>query len=100
MPDEATISKLTDAAMERNKRSIEILTTFFQEASVLVFVFGILDTYSSGKLTVAVGEVVGFLGFALLIAAFVVKSVFYRMTRRSVSKWLSLQEQSTIGGTK
>lgn len=100
MPDEATIKELTTAAMARNSRTIDILTTFFQEASVLVFVFGILDTYANNRLTIRVGEVVGGLGFALLIITFNVKPVFHKLTKRAVVRWLTLQEQSSVGGAK
>jgi hypothetical protein len=100
MPEEVTISILTKTAMERSRRSIDILTTFFLEASVVVFVFGILDTYSSGKLTLRVGIVVGTLGVALLCAAFLVQGVFHRMTRRRVVRFLILQEESMRGGTR
>ena len=63
MPDEATISMLTDSAMFRSERTIGILTPVsLQEASVLVFVFGILDTYAGNRLTATVGEIVSALG--------------------------------------
>lgn len=100
MPEDATVNVLTDAAMARNERVISILTTFFQEASVLVFVFGILDTYANDKLNSEVGIVVASLGTALLIGAFAVKSVFYRLSKRSVRSWLTLHEQAAAGGKK
>ena len=86
--------------MVRNERSITIFTTFFQEASVLVFVFGILDTYANNRLTTIVGEVVAVLGSALLIAAFSVKLVFHRLSRRAVKQWLTLQEEAAARGAK
>ena len=94
MPEEKTIEELTAAALERSSRVIEIWTTFLQEASVLVFVFGILDMYAGGKLTVRVATVVAVLGLSLLGAAFSVKSVFYRLLRRGVVHLLTLQEAS------
>ena len=100
MPDEATISVLTQSAMERSERNITIWTTFLQEASVLVLVFGILDTYAANRLTVTVGFVVGILGLALLGAAFAVRQVFRWFIRRSVVSWLTLQEQSGAGGMR
>jgi hypothetical protein len=100
MPDDATISLWTKAAMERNERFVGILTTFFHEASVLIFVFGILDTYSTGKLTWHVGAVVGGLGFAFLLAAFSVRNVVHRFIRFRVRRWLILQEEmAEKGGT-
>ena len=97
MPDDKTIAALTVVALERNRRLIDILTTFFQEASVLVFVFGILDLYASNKLTVRIGVIVGALGFVLLLAAFAMKSLFYRALRRNVVHWLTLLETSAEG---
>ena len=100
MPEDATVDALTEAAMERNDRIIVIFTTFFQEASVLVYVFGILDTYANNKLTSEVGWVVAALGTALLVAAFAVKPVFLLLSRRAVKNWLMLQEQAAMGGKK
>lgn len=93
MPDDVIVSELTQTAMERNDRNIGILTSFFQEASVLVFVFGILDTYASNKLTLGVGLVVAALGFILLIAAFTVKFIYRQVLQSAVKHWLSSQEQ-------
>lgn len=84
--------------MGRNERFVGILTTFFQEASVLIFVFGILDTYSTGKLTLHVGEAVGTLGFAFLLAAFSVRNMFYQYTRFRIKRWLSLSEEMSEKG--
>lgn len=100
MPDDVTVSELTQTAMERSDRNIGILTSFFQEASVLVFVFGILDTYASNKLTLGVGIVVAVLGFILLIAAFTVKFIYRQVLRSAVKHWLSSQEQSATGDAK
>ncbi len=99
MPDDKTIAELTSLALERNERVIGIWTTFLQEASVLVLVFGVLDTYASNKLTMRVGFIVAGLGLALLGAAFSVKSVFFRILRRGVINFLTLQETS-VGGPK
>jgi uncharacterized membrane protein len=99
MPDEHSISTLTKSLLKQSERNIEIWTTFFLEASVLVLVFGILDMYVNDKLTARVGEVVGALGVALLVAAFSVRWAFYRLSRRRVTKYLKLHEQMT-GGTK
>lgn len=86
--------------MERNDRISGILTSFFQEASVLVYVFGILDTYANNKLTRDVGTVVAALGTALLIAAFGVKPAFRFFSARDVRRLLILQEQAALGGKK
>jgi hypothetical protein len=97
MPDDKTINDLTVLALKRSERLISILTTFLQEASVLVLVFGILDMYVGNKLTVRAGLIVGTLGFALLVAAFAVNSIFYRVLRLWVAHLLSLQEASMKG---
>jgi hypothetical protein len=97
MPDDKTVNALTGVALKRYKRLISIWTTFLQEASVLVLVFGILDMYVGNKLTVRAGLIIGTLGFALLVAAFSVKSIFYRVLRLWVVHLLSLQEASMKG---
>jgi hypothetical protein len=94
MPDETTIKKLAEHALDRNKRSIDLLTTFFQESAAMVLVFGILDTYASGKLTSTVIKVVATLGFSLLVAAFACKWVFYRFIRVVIRYTLTIQEHS------
>ena len=98
MPEEQTIKALAEHALERNKRSIDLLTTFFQESAAMVLVFGILDTYASGKLTPTVIKVVATLGFSLLVAAFAVKWVYYRLIR--VVIWYTLTIQEHAGGGK
>jgi hypothetical protein len=100
MPDEKTIADLTAEALRRNEWFIQILTTFLQEASVLVLVFGILDTYASNKLTVRVGVIVAGLGLTLLVAAFAVRSIFYRFLRRGIRNVLTMQESSAMGGSE
>jgi len=99
MPEEQTIRALADHALKRNKRSIDLLTTFFQESAAMVLVFGILDTYASGKLTPTVIEVVATLGFALLVAAFAVQWVYYRLIRIVIWYTLTIQEHAE-GGKK
>jgi hypothetical protein len=69
MPDERIIHQLAEHALERNRRTIDLATTFFQEASVLVLVFGILDTYSTGKLSRSVIGIVLAVGLTLLAIA-------------------------------
>lgn len=98
MPEEQTIKALAEHALERNKRSIDLLTTFFQESAAMVLVFGILDTYSTDKLTPTVVKVVATLGFSLLVAAFAVKWVFYRLIRVVIRYTLLIQEHA--GGNK
>jgi Zn-dependent membrane protease YugP len=58
MPDQRTIEAATEYSVFRFKRAIEMITAFLSEASVLVLVFGLLDMYSTNKLTWNVGEVV------------------------------------------
>jgi hypothetical protein len=43
MPDDQTIEQLAKHALDRNKRSIDLLTTFLMESAAMVLVFGILD---------------------------------------------------------
>jgi hypothetical protein len=99
MPDEKTIRELAEHALDRNKRSIDLLTTFFQESAAMVLVFGILDTYASSKLTPTVIKVVATLGFSLLVAAFAVKWVYYRLIRLVIRYTLTIQEHAE-GGKK
>jgi hypothetical protein len=99
MPEEQTIKALAEHALDRNKRSIDLLTTFFQESAAMVLVFGILDTYASGKLTPTVIRVVATLGFSLLVAAFAVKWVYYRLIRVVIRYTLTIQEHAE-GGKK
>jgi hypothetical protein len=99
MPEEQTIKALAEHALQRNKRSIDLLTTFFQESAAMVLVFGILDTYASGKLTPTVIKVVATLGFSLLVAAFAVKWVYYRLIRLVIRYTLTIQEHAE-GGKK
>jgi hypothetical protein len=99
MPEEQTIKALAEHALKRNKRSIDLLTTFFQESAAMVLVFGILDTYASGKLTPTVIKVVATLGFSLLVAAFAVQWVYYRIIRLVIHYTLTIQEHAE-GGTK
>jgi hypothetical protein len=94
MPEEQTITALAEYSLERNKRSIDLLTTFFQESAAMVMVFGILDTYASGKLTLTVIEVVATLGFFLLVAAFAVKWLYYRVIRVVIRYTLTVQEHA------
>jgi hypothetical protein len=98
MPEEQTIKTLAGHALERNKRSIELLTTFFQESAAMVLVFGILDTYASGKLTPTVIKVVATLGFSLLVAAFAVRWVYYRLIRVVIRYTLTIQEHAEGSG--
>lgn len=97
MPDNATVAAAIKAAEKRNERLVGILTSFFQEASVLVFVFGILDTYAANRLSRGVAVVVGILGFAFLIAAVAVKRVFDRLATRRIRHVMALVEQSGAG---
>jgi hypothetical protein len=97
MPDEKTIRELAEHALVRNKRSIDLLTTFFQESAAMVLVFGILDTYASDRLTPTVIKVVAALGFSLLVAAFAVQWVFYRLIRLVI--WYTLTIQEHVGGS-
>ena len=65
----------------------------------MVLVFGILDTYASGKLTPTVIKVVATLGFSLLVAAFAVQWVYYKIIRLVIRYTLTIQEHAQ-GGTK
>lgn len=97
MPDEKTIRELAQHALERNKRSIDLLTTFFMESAAMVLVFGVLDTYSSGKLTSTVIKVVATVGFSLLVAAFAVQWVYYRLIKVVIRYSLTIQEHAKGG---
>lgn len=92
MDREETLNRLTDRAVKRHERSIELLTTFLQEASCLVLVFGILDTFASNKLTWRVGGVVTTLGTVLFLAAFSVRYVCFRIVRMLIEWSLTIQE--------
>jgi integral membrane sensor domain MASE1 len=92
MPNEQTVQALADHAINRYTRSIDLFTTFLQEASVLVLVFGILDTYSQDKLTWTVGKVVAVLGVALLVAAFTFRWMCCRIVRVVIRYAMTIQE--------
>jgi|HubBroStandDraft_2_1064218.scaffolds.fasta_scaffold74461_2 uncharacterized membrane protein len=93
MPDERIIHQLAEHALERNGRTLELATSFLQEASVLVLVFGILDTYASGKLTRSVISIVLVVGLSLLAAAFSLRWICYRFMRRVIRYTLTIQER-------
>ena len=65
-------------ALERHSRSVDIIVGYLHEASVLVLVFGLLDTYSSNRLNWRVAEVVFGLAFVLFVAALTVRWVLYK----------------------
>jgi hypothetical protein len=92
MPNEQTIQALADHAIQRHNRSIDLFTTFLQESSVLVLVFGILDTYAQGKLTWTVGKVVAVLGISLFVAAFTFRWLCCRVVRVIIRYALTIQE--------
>ncbi len=93
MPDEQTIQALADHAIQQHGRSIDLFTTFLQESSVLVLVFGILDTYAQDKLTWTVGKVVAGLGISLFVAAFTFRWVCCRIVRLLIRYALTIQER-------
>jgi hypothetical protein len=93
MPDEQIIDQLAEHALERNGRTITLATTFLQEASVLVLVFGILDTYASGKLSRSVVSIVLVVGLGLLVAVFSLQWICYRFMRRFFRYTLTIQER-------
>jgi len=97
MPDDQTIEQLAKHALDRNKRSIDLLTTFLMESAAMVLVFGILDTYSSGKLTSTVIKVVAIVGLALFIAAFAVQWAYFRLIRLVIRYSLTIQEHMKEG---
>lgn len=77
MADERRIREATVQAIERHSRAIDVLTGYLNEASVLVLVFGILDTYSSNKLTIRVGEIVVATAFVLFVGAVSLRLFIY-----------------------
>ena len=97
MPDERIIDQLAEHALERNERTINLATTFLQEASVLVLVFGILDTYASGRLSRSVVGIVLAVGLSLLAAAFALQWICYRFMRRVIRYTLTIQERLPRG---
>jgi uncharacterized membrane protein len=97
MPDEQIIEQLAKHALERNRRTIDLATTFLQEASVLVLVFGILDIYGSGKLSRSVVSIVLIVGLGLLAAAFSLQWICYRLMRRVIRYTLTIQERLPRG---
>jgi hypothetical protein len=100
MPENKTIEELAQHALKRNKRSIDLLTSFCMESAAMVLVFGILDTYASGKLTLTVIRVVAIVGFSLLIAAFGVQWVYYRLLKLLIRYSLTIQEHAKEGGSE
>jgi uncharacterized membrane protein len=93
MPDEQIIQQLADHALERNRRTIDLATAFLHDAAVLVLVFGILDTYATGKLSRSVVGIVVIVGLGLLAAAFSLQWICYRFMRRVIRYTLTIQER-------
>ncbi len=89
MQNKRTIEAALDAraeaaarfAIEMNSRSIDLVVGYLNEASVLVLVFGILDTYANGKLSWTVAVVVVGLAFALFAVAMSTRLILYRVAR-------------------
>src|SRR4051794_32796659 len=81
MPNERTIEAAARYALEKNHRSIDQIVGYLNDASVLVLVFGILDTYSTSKLTWPVAYFVVSLAFALFIAGMATRWIIYRILK-------------------
>jgi hypothetical protein len=81
MPNERTIEAAANYALEKNARTIDLIVGYLNEASVLVLVFGILDTYSTGRLTWKVGGLVVGLAFVLFLAAMATRWVIFRFLK-------------------
>jgi len=98
MPDERTIEAAAKYAVEKNHGSIDQIVGYLNDASVLVLVFGILDTYSTGKLTWPVAYLVVGLAFALFIAAIATRWVIYRFLKIVLRYSLRTVEQQQLEG--
>lgn len=94
MPDERTIEAATEYSVFRFKRAIELITSFLSEASVLVLVFGLMDMYSTNRLTRSVGEVVAATSAVLFAAALSVRAVFYAVFKWMIKHSLAAMEEA------
>ena len=81
MSNERTIEAAAKYAIEKNARTIDLIVGYLCDASVLVLVFGILDTYSTGKLTWSVSGFVVGLAFVLFLAAMATRWVIFRFLK-------------------
>jgi hypothetical protein len=81
MPNERTIESAAKYAIEQNSRSLDLLVGYLNEASVLVLVFGILDTYATGRLNWMVAGFVVVLSFVLFLAAMATRWIAYRVLK-------------------
>jgi hypothetical protein len=81
MEDERIVEAAAEYSVYRFKRAIELITSFLSEAAVLVLVFGLLDTYSTNRLTWTVGEIVAATSAVLFFAALSVRAFFFVLFR-------------------
>jgi hypothetical protein len=78
---ERRIDEAARFALDRHTRSIDLIVGYFHEASVLVLVFGLLDTYSSNRLDWSVARIVCALAFLLFVIALGMRWLLYRFLR-------------------
>jgi len=93
MANERTIEAAAKYAIEKNARSIDLVVGYLNEASVLILVFGILDTYSTGKLNWTVGYVVVGLAFGCFVAALATRWMIYKVLKIVIRFSMSTLEQ-------
>jgi hypothetical protein len=93
MLDERTIEAATEYSVFRFGRAIGLCTEFLSEASVLILVFGLLDLYAAGRLTVEVGLKIGAGSAVLFVMALSVRAVFYQAL-----KWMIKHSSAAIEG--
>ncbi len=98
MLDDPTIEAATEYSIFRFKRVIELITNFFSEASVLVLVFGLLDMYSTNRLTWNIGELVAAASAVLFAAAISVRPVFFVILRWMIRHSITAIDGAAIDG--
>lgn len=81
MPDWRRIATEARFILERHKREVDLVTSYLQEASVLLLVFGLLDTYATRRLDWTVAKFVVSIAFVLFAAALATPWMVYQCLR-------------------
>src|SRR5579872_921044 len=81
MPDWRRIATEARFILERHNREVDLVTSYLHEASVLVLVFGLLDTFATGRLDWTVAKFVVSIAFVLFAAALATPWMVYQCLR-------------------
>jgi hypothetical protein len=81
MPDWRRIATEARFILERHNREVDLVTSYLHEASVLVLVFGLLDTFATGRLDWTVAKFIVSIAFVLFAAALATPWMVYHCLR-------------------